>query len=70
MVREAFGITPVRFEDVTQVDVVLVANNHRAFDGITLDDLRSRMDPPALIDIKARFDRGTAEAAGFYYRGL
>ncbi len=69
-VRQTFDIEAVAFADVQQVDAVVLANKHEEFASITLDDLKSRMNPPALIDIKNQFDRATAEAAGFHYRCL
>ena len=49
---------------------MLLANKHRAFAGLKLADLQAKMTPPVLIDIKNRFDRAEAAAAGFYYRTL
>jgi len=49
---------------------VLVANKHDVFRSITLDQLKAKMTPPVLIDIKNLFDRKTATAAGFYYKSL
>ncbi len=70
VVRKYFGIENVAFDKVTSCDCVLVANKHTAFRSLTLDQLKARMNPPVLIDIKNLFDRKLAEAAGFYYKSL
>jgi len=69
-VKKYFGIENVAFESVKSVDAVLVANKHDVFRSITLDQLKAKMTPPVLIDIKNLFDRKTATAAGFYYKSL
>ena len=69
-VKKYFGIENVAFEDIKKVDAVLLANEHNVFRTITLDQLKAKMQPPVLIDIKNFYDRKTAEAAGFYYKSL
>ncbi|HTS18254.1 MAG TPA: nucleotide sugar dehydrogenase [Verrucomicrobiae bacterium] len=69
-VRKYFGIENTAFDNVTRCDCVVVANKHDAFRSLTLDQLKAKMSPPVLIDIKNLFDRKTAESAGFYYRSL
>jgi UDP-N-acetyl-D-galactosamine dehydrogenase len=69
-VRKHFGIENVEFEKVSKCDAVLVANKHNAFRSLTLDQLKAKMSPPVLIDIKNLFDRQTAQAAGFNYKSL
>jgi UDP-N-acetyl-D-galactosamine dehydrogenase len=69
-VRKHFGIENVEFDKVLKCDAVLVANKHNAFRSLTLDQLKTKMNPPVLIDIKNLFDRQTAQAAGFYYKSL
>ena len=69
-VRKYFGIENVEVDKVTKCDCVLVANKHDAFRSLTLDQLRAKMSPPVLIDIKNLFDRHAAETAGFYYQSL
>ena len=69
-VKKYFGIENVALESVKAVDAVLVANKHDVFRSITLDQLKAKMKPPVLIDIKNLFDRNTATAAGFYYKSL
>ena len=69
-VKKYFGIENVAFESVKAVDAVLLANKHDVFRSITLDQLKAKMTPPVLIDIKNLFDRQAAIAAGFYYKSL
>ncbi len=69
-VKKYFGIENVAFEKVGKVDAVLVANKHNAFRELTLDQLKAKMTPPVLVDIKNLFDRHAAQAAGFIYMGL
>lgn len=68
--KSYFGIDNVAFESVKTVDAVLVANKHNVFRSLTLDQLKAKMSPPVLIDIKNLFERKAAEAAGFYYKSL
>jgi UDP-N-acetyl-D-galactosamine dehydrogenase len=70
IVRKHFGIENVEFDKVPQCDCVLVANKHNAFRSLTLDQLKAKMSPPVLIDIKNLFQRHAAEAAGFYFKSL
>ncbi len=69
-VKKYFGIANVAFEKVGNVDAILVANKHNAFRGITLDQLKAKMSPPVLVDIKNLVDRHAAQAAGFIYASL
>jgi UDP-N-acetyl-D-galactosamine dehydrogenase len=69
-VRKHFGIENVEFDKLARCDCVLIANKHNAFRSITLDQLKAKMNPPVLIDIKNLFDRKASEAAGFYYKSL
>jgi UDP-N-acetyl-D-galactosamine dehydrogenase len=69
-VQKDFGIENVEFEKVTNCDCVLIANKHQLFRSITLDQLKSKMNPPVLIDIKNLFDRKIAQAAGFSYHSF
>jgi UDP-N-acetyl-D-galactosamine dehydrogenase len=70
IVRKYFGIENVEFDKVPKCDCMLLANKHNAFRSLTLDQLKVKMSPPVLIDIKNLFDRKAAESAGFYYRSL
>lgn len=69
-VKKYFGLELVDFDKLGQVDAVLVANKHDVFRSLTLEQLKTKMSPPVLIDIKNLFNRQAAEAAGFYYKSL
>jgi len=69
-VHQHFGVENKGFDQVKTVDCVLVVNKHDVFRAITLDQLRAKMNPPILLDLKNLFPRKAAEDAGFYYRSL
>ena len=69
-VTKYFGIENVAFDSVKSVDAVLIANKHNVFKSLTLEQLKAKMQPPVLIDIKNLFDRQAAIAAGFHYQSL
>ncbi len=69
-VKKYFGIDTVAFDAIKSCDAILLANKHKVFKTITLDQLKTKMSPPVLIDIKNLFDRKAAEAAGFFYKSL
>lgn len=69
-VQKYFGITTVEFAKAGPVDAVLITNKHNTFRSVTLDDLKARMTPPVLVDIKNLFDCAAARAAGFIYKSL
>ncbi|HUK82561.1 MAG TPA: nucleotide sugar dehydrogenase [Verrucomicrobiae bacterium] len=70
IVRKSFGIENAEFDKVTACDCVVIANKHSAFRDLTLDQLKAKMNPPVLIDLKNLFDRRSAQAAGFHYQSL
>ncbi len=70
IIRASFGVENVAFDQAPVLDAVLVVNKHAAFRSIKLEQLRQKMNPPVLIDIKGLFDRQQAEAAGFYWEGM
>ena len=70
IVRKSLGIENVEFNKVPKCDCILVVNKHNAFRSLTFDQLKAKMNPPVLIDIKNLFDRKAAQAAGFYYKSL
>ncbi len=69
-VRQHFGVDNKAFDQVGTVDCVLIVNKHNVFRKLTLDQLRAKMNPPVLLDLKNFFPRKAAEDAGFYYRSL
>jgi UDP-N-acetyl-D-glucosamine/UDP-N-acetyl-D-galactosamine dehydrogenase len=69
-VRQHFGVENKAFDQIETVDCVLVVNKHNVFRKLTLDQLRAKMNPPILLDLKNLFPRKMAEDAGFCYRSL
>jgi UDP-N-acetyl-D-glucosamine/UDP-N-acetyl-D-galactosamine dehydrogenase len=69
-VRKHLGIENVGFDKAPSCDCIVIANRHNAFCELTLDQLKAKMNPPVLIDLKNLFDRKSAQAAGFYYQSL
>jgi UDP-N-acetyl-D-galactosamine dehydrogenase len=69
-VRKHLGIENVSFDKVPSCDCIVIANKHNAFRALTLDQLKAKMNPPVLIDLKNLFDRKAAQTAGFYYQSL
>jgi len=71
VVRREFGIPNVAFHKAGRADAVCIANRHRAFESITLADLKRLMPQhPILVDVKNLFDRADAERMGFAYFSL
>ncbi len=68
--RQYFGVENVAFDQAPTVDAVVIANKHDAFKTVTLAQLKSKMSPPVLVDIKNLFRRADAHAAGFHYTSL
>jgi len=68
-VEDEFGIMVVsHFEEVPKVDGVILAVDHKAFQGVTLDKLKGIMnDKPILIDVRGLFDNKEAAEKGLYY---
>lgn len=65
-----YGFKPVPVEEMTGLDAAILAVNHEAYAGLTLDSLRSRFARPehaVLLDLKGRWNAAEASAAGFAY---
>jgi len=71
-IQEEFGIKTVQiFEDIKDIDCVILATAHNIFQGITLDKLKTIMSrSPILIDVRGIFNKEEAETRGFYYKSL
>jgi UDP-N-acetyl-D-galactosamine dehydrogenase len=69
-IKKYFGVENVPFDQVTKTDAVVIANRHNVFREITLEQLKAKMTPPVLVDIKNLFSRQAAVAAGFHYQSL
>jgi UDP-N-acetyl-D-galactosamine dehydrogenase len=69
-VKRRFNVDTVAFEDVRDVDAIVLINGHKVFRGITLAQLRERMRTPVLFDVKNFFDRDEAAVLGIDYQSL
>jgi UDP-N-acetyl-D-galactosamine dehydrogenase len=70
VVKKEFGVENVRLDQVRWVDCVVVANKHRMFHSVTLDQLKQLMPQPILVDIKHLFSEEEAVRKGFHYLSL
>ena len=55
---------------IKKVDCAILVNSHRHFKDLKLIDLRGRMRPPILVDLKNHFDPAEARRLGFHYTAL
>src|SRR5262249_22611828 len=61
-----FGIRLVSWEALPRADALVAAVAHKAFVGMPMTKIKEKLAPGGcFIDVKARFDRGALEAAGF-----
>ncbi|MBU0614862.1 MAG: nucleotide sugar dehydrogenase [Nanoarchaeota archaeon] len=67
---DQFGIENHDFSAITNCDAVIMLSPHKEFSDITLDQLKSKMDFPVLIDIKSVYDKDEAILKGFIYKRL
>lgn len=69
-IRERFGLDTLTYDDVSDIDAVILINGHDEFRAIRLDELKARMRTPVLVDVKNFFPRNEALAAGYEYISL
>ncbi len=69
-VKRRFGLETLPFDEVRDVDAVILINGHDLFRDISLARLRERMRTPVLFDVKNFFDREEAAALGIDYHSL
>ncbi|MBI4919389.1 nucleotide sugar dehydrogenase [archaeon] len=67
--EDVFGVENMHFSDVTNIDGVVVINKHKAFESITLKDLKSK-GVKVIVDVKNIFDENEAKKEGFVYRSV
>ena len=61
-----YGVTLQQFEDLPRADAVVAAVAHRAYKGLSIEDLaRKLVKGGAFIDVKASFDQTAITAAGY-----
>lgn len=69
-IRKAFDLETASYETVSDVDAVVLVNGHDEFKEIKLEDLKSRMRTPVIVDVKNFFPRKQAVELGFEYVNL
>jgi len=69
-IQRKFGLRTVTYDEVREIDAVVVVNGHKAFKCIELGELKKRMRTPVLIDVKNFFSRAEAIKLGFEYATL
>lgn len=70
VVKREFGVENKRLDEVRWVDCVVLANKHRQFRSVTLQQLKQIMPQPILVDIKHLFREEEATRLGFRYASL
>ncbi|MFH0909784.1 MAG: nucleotide sugar dehydrogenase [bacterium] len=69
-IEKYFGLKTVTFDEVHDLDAVVLINGHNAFKSISLAALRQKMKTPVLVDAKNFFPRQEARDLGFSYASL
>jgi len=71
-IEAEFGIRAIKdLKQVPKVDAVILTVAHKAFQKISLDELKGIMNTnPILIDVPGFFDNEEAAEAGLYYQTL
>ncbi len=69
-IKRQFGLDTLTFDEIRDIDAVVLINAHKDFRGVDLATLRSRMQTPVLVDVKNFFPRRQALDLGFRYISL
>lgn len=69
-VRRKFDLETVPYDAVADIDAVVLINGHDEFKQIRLEELKSRMRTPVIIDVKNFFPRARAAELGYEYMSL
>ncbi|MBI5066337.1 nucleotide sugar dehydrogenase [Candidatus Woesearchaeota archaeon] len=64
-----FGVENKKFEEVNNVDGVILINKHNAFKEITINDLKGK-GVKVLVDVKNLFNENEAKEQGIIYKSL
>lgn len=70
LIKKKFGLDTVTYDEVSDIDAVILINAHNAYRPIDLAGLKAKMRTPVLVDIKNFFPREQAGDLGFVYKGL
>jgi UDP-N-acetyl-D-galactosamine dehydrogenase len=65
-----FGVDNTKFEDLDELDAVILVTGHKKFNEITLEKMKSKMSSPILVDVKGFYDKEKAKELGFVYEKL
>jgi len=68
IVKDHFNIENVDFDDVKEVDAVVLVNAHEQFKKISIDDIKKKMEKPVLVDVKNFYKEKVDDS--FIYRSL
>ncbi len=69
-IQREFGLETLSWEQVREIDAVILINAHKAFREVGLPALAQRMRTRILVDVKSHFDRDEARELGFDYISL
>ncbi len=69
-IRATFDLETAPYASVSDVDAVVLVNGHDEFREIKLEELKSRMRAPVIVDVKNFFPRQQAVELGFEYVSL
>ncbi|HMP74482.1 MAG TPA: nucleotide sugar dehydrogenase [Kiritimatiellia bacterium] len=69
-IQEKFGLQTIPFDQIQDIDAVVLINGHDTFRDISPAALRLRMRTPVVVDVKNFFPRQTMLDLGFHYTSL
>jgi len=69
-ISRKFSVVTKTFDEVSDLDAVILINAHQVFRTIKLAELKKKMRTPIIIDIKNFFNRDEARSLGFHYTTL
>ncbi len=69
-IGKKFGLETLTYEAASDIDAVILMNGHDEFKAIRLDELKSKVRTPVLVDVKNFFPRDKARELGFDYTSL
>jgi len=70
VIRDQFGETIQSYDEIENIDGVILINGHEVFNRIDLTELKDKMRTPVIFDVKNFFDKNQARELGFNYKSL
>lgn len=70
LILDRFGLESATFDEVEDVDAVVLINGHDVFKTIRLEDLKKKLRTPVIMDVKNFFSRKDAQSLGIEYACL